>query len=149
MPVDPKPTWVDTVNKLAPSKVAPDALKKLGDAVDAAVTTKAQLTGIMGRWEHFRGQSVNSLRWSRNTMTIVEGGWHFTSMGSLDYLIRKVRGFAHTELVSETVDEQLAHCWTHGHDLAGDWFTQIDDLSVMPEWVNQRKFPAEWYRLRP
>jgi hypothetical protein len=110
---------------------------------------KMELTGVMGRWEHFRGQSVNSMRWSRNTLPIVEGGWHFTSMGDLEYLISKVRGFAHTELVSDHLDEQLAHCWTHGHDLADDWFTQLDDLSTLPKWAQDGKFPKDWYRLRP
>ena len=110
---------------------------------------KMEMTGIMGKWSHFRGQDVNSLRWSRDSMQRVEGGWHFTSMGDLDYLIRKVRGFAHTELVTDDVDDRLAHCWTHGHDLAGEWFTQFDDLSSMPAWVQQRKFPEDWYRLRP
>jgi hypothetical protein len=110
---------------------------------------KMELTGVAGRWRDMRGQSVNSLRWSRNTLPVITGGWHFTSMGDLEYLIRKVRGFAHTELVTAGVDEQLAHCWTYGHDLAGDWFTEITDLSVMPSWVQERKFPADWYRLRP
>lgn len=110
---------------------------------------KMELTGVMGRYEYFRGRSVNELRWARNTMPTVEGGWHFTSMGSLDYLIRKVRGFAHTELVTADVDERLAHCWTHGHDLAGDWFTELADLLMMPAWVKQKKFPKDWYRLRP
>lgn len=110
---------------------------------------KMELTGVMGKWEHLKGQDVDRVRWSRDSLPRVQGGWHFTSMGSLDYLIRKVRGFAHTELVTDGVDERLAHCWTYGHDLAGDHFTQIDDLSVMPDWVRQRKFPDEWYRLRP
>jgi hypothetical protein len=110
---------------------------------------KMELTGVMGRWSDFRGQSVNSVRWSRQTLPIVEGGWHFTSMGDLDYLIRKVRGFAHTELVSADLDDELAHCWTHGHDLADDWFTQLDDLSTLPKWAQDGKFPKDWYRLRP
>jgi len=60
-----------------------------------------------------------------------------------------VRGFSHTELVSERLDDELAHCWTHGHDLADDWFTQLDDLSTLPKWAQDGKFPKDWYRLRP
>lgn len=49
MPIDPEKTWIDTVNKIPPGKNAPDQLKKLSDAVDAAMTGKAQLTGILGK----------------------------------------------------------------------------------------------------
>lgn len=49
MAIDPPKTWIDTVNGLPPSKAAPKALADLASAVDACVTNKAQLTGIVGK----------------------------------------------------------------------------------------------------
>jgi hypothetical protein len=46
--IDPESAWIDHVNKLPPSKVAPAALQKLADAVDTGVSNKAELQGIVG-----------------------------------------------------------------------------------------------------
>jgi len=48
MPIDPENSWIETVNKLPPTKTAPEGFKALAKAVDACVTSKAQLTGIVG-----------------------------------------------------------------------------------------------------
>lgn len=113
---------------------------------------KHELTGIAGTYKFLRGKDLNAERWKRLEFRNVTGGHHFTSMGSLDYLIRKVRGFAHQELVSDSLDSELEHCWIYGHDLArvgGQYFTEIDFDDSFPKWVTDRRFPSEWYRKRP
>lgn len=113
---------------------------------------KHELTGIAGSWQFLKDKDLNAERWRRHNFRNVEGGHHFTSMGSLDYLIRKVRGFAHQELISDGLDEELAHCWTFGHDIqrqGGQYFSEIEFDDSFPKWVTERKFPSEWYRKRP
>lgn len=116
---------------------------------------KHEITGIAGRWKFLKGKDLNVQRWKRHNFREIIGGHHFTSMGSLDYLIRKVRGFAHQELVHDGLEEELAHCWIHGHDIekqGGQYFTEIDfedTWDSFPKWVTERKFPSEWYRKRP
>lgn len=48
MPIDPKDSWIQNVNKLPPANSLPEGAKKLADAVDGCVSGKAQLTGIVG-----------------------------------------------------------------------------------------------------
>jgi hypothetical protein len=113
---------------------------------------KHEVTGIAGRWKFLKGKDLNVERWKRHNFRGMTGGHHFTSMGSLDYLVRKVRGFAHQELVHDGLDEELAHCWIHGHDIdrqGGQYFEEIEFDDSFPKWVTERKFPSEWYRKRP
>jgi len=111
---------------------------------------KHELTGIAGLWKHFKDKDLNNERWRRNSFTSVTSGHHLTSMGSLDYLINKVRGFAHQELISSNLNEELKHCWTYGHDLANEHFTEITlESANYPEWIMEHKAPAGWYRKRP
>jgi hypothetical protein len=111
---------------------------------------KHELTGIAGLWEYLKNKDLNNERWRRNHFSIVTGGHHLTSMGSLEYLINKVRGFAHQELVSNDLNERLEHCWIHGHDLANDQFEEIElETAKYPKWILDKKAPAIWYRKRP
>ena len=111
---------------------------------------KYELTGVAGRWKNLYNLDLDKVRWQRNNMQAIINGWHLTSMGSLEYLIRKVRGFAHQELVFDEVDKALEHCWIHGHDLSMEWFDEIElEVANYPKWITDRKFPSEWYRKRP
>jgi hypothetical protein len=108
-----------------------------------------EVTGLTGEWQHFKHQDVNSMRWARESFPIINGGFHLTSMGDLDYLIRKVKGFAHQEYNTLGLEERLEHCWTYGHNLEGVSFTELPDLSHLPDWFGLKLLPAEWYRKRP
>lgn len=108
-----------------------------------------EVTGLTGEWQHFKGHNVDAMRWARESFPIINGGFHLTSMGDLDYLIRKVKGFAHQEYNRPGLEERLAHCWTYGHNLEGAQFTELPDLTHLPDWFGLELLPAEWYRRRP
>jgi hypothetical protein len=108
-----------------------------------------ELTGVSGLWKHFRGQDVDRMRWARPAYPKIRGGFHLTSMGDLDYLITKVKGFAHQEYNTPGLEDRLASCWTNGHNLEGVRFTELNDLSHLPDWFELRDLPEEWYRRRP
>lgn len=108
-----------------------------------------ELTGISGHWRHFKNQDVDKLRWARHAFPKINGGFHLTSMGDLDYLIKKVKGFAHQEYNTPGVEDRLTHCWTYGHNLEGVQFVEMSNLSHLPDWFEQKLLPEEWYRRRP
>ena len=107
-----------------------------------------EVTGLTGNWQHFKGQNVDAMRWARQSYPIINGGFHLTSMGDLDYLIKKVKGFAHQEYNQPGLEERLSDCWTNGHNLEGHKFTELPDLSHLPEWFSLNLLPSEWYRVR-
>ena len=108
-----------------------------------------EVTGLSGEWRHFKDKDVDAMRWARNSYPIINGGFHLTSMGNLDYLVRKVKGFAHQEYNKPGLEEKLKHCWTYGQNLEGITFTELPDLSHLPNWFQLELLPAEWYRTRP
>lgn len=108
-----------------------------------------EVTGLSGEWRHFKDKDVDAMRWARNSYPIIDGGFHLTSMGNLDYLVRKVKGFAHQEYNKPGLEEKLKHCWTYGHNLEGEAFTELPNLSHLPDWFQLELLPDEWYRRRP
>jgi hypothetical protein len=108
-----------------------------------------EVTGLSGKWRHLKDKDVDAMRWARNFYPIIDGGFHLTSMGNLDYLVRKVKGFAHQEYNTPGLEERLKHCWTYGHNLEGITFTELPDLLHLPNWFQLELLPAEWYRTRP
>ena len=108
-----------------------------------------EVTGLSGKWRHFKDKDVDAMRWARNSYPIIDGGFHLTSMGNLDYLVRKVKGFAHQEYNKPGLEEKLKHCWTYGHNLEGEAFTELPNLSHLPDWFQLELLPDEWYRRRP
>ena len=91
---------------------------------------------------------MDAMRWARDSYPKIAGGFHLTSMGNLDYLIRKVKGFAHQEYNKEGLENALAHCWAYGHNLEGASFTELPDLSHLPDWFALELLPTDWYRRR-
>lgn len=114
---------------------------------------KNELTGFVGRYKDLHNCDLNNLRWQRQSLPKIQNGWHLTSMGTLDYLIKKVRGFAHQELIFDELDKELEHCWTYGHDLSrvsSDVFKEIElEEANYPQWILDKKAPEIWYRKRP
>lgn len=114
---------------------------------------KYELTGFAAKYKNLHEKDLNDLRWQRNQYPRIKNGWHLTSMGTLDYLIRKVRGFAHQELIFDKLNQELEHCWIYGHDLArvsSDIFLEIElEEANYPKWILDKKAPEIWYRKRP
>ena len=61
------------------------------------------------------------------------------------YLLKKMKGYAHSEFNIDGIEEQLLDQWTTGH-FYGEQFTEVDFDETTPEWVSGYKFPKDWYR---
>jgi hypothetical protein len=110
---------------------------------------KHEMNGVVGRWGHIKSTDLDYLRRSmRHTFPQISGGQHYTSMGTYEHLLRKMKGFAHTEFTRDGMDEVLLDCWTNGH-FYGENFQEIEFDENTPAWVKEFKFPKIWYRTRP
>lgn len=110
---------------------------------------KHELNGVIGRWGYIKNTNLDYLRrMMRQTFPQLSGGQHFTSMGSFDDLLRKMKGFAHSEFNTDGMEKTLLDCWTNGH-FYGERFQEIEFDDETPAWVKEFCFPKNWYRRRP
>ena len=58
MPIDPESSWIDTVNNIEPVTAPPAGVKNIVDAIDAAVSSKAGLQGLVGSPPQFTFQKA-------------------------------------------------------------------------------------------
>lgn len=73
-----------------------------------------ELTGLSGSWANIKNEDIPSLRWKREFLPCVEGGYHLSSFMTLELLIEKWQHISHQELVRPNMEEWLRHCWYNG-----------------------------------
>jgi beta-1,4-mannosyl-glycoprotein beta-1,4-N-acetylglucosaminyltransferase len=110
---------------------------------------KQELTGIAGPYSFFRGKDVDKMRWQRHTYRIEKNGFHWTSMGDADYVIKKINSFAHQELKIQDWEDRVRHCWKNGIDFLTDIpMDEVEHTEEYPEWIRFKKAPPTWYHKR-
>lgn len=109
---------------------------------------KREQTGVLCRWGFLKGKDMDFVRrHQRHTFPEVMGSHHYTSIGSYEYLVDKMTGYAHSEFNVDGIREQLLDQWVNGH-FYGETFTEVDFDESTPNYVSRMMFPAEWYRKR-
>lgn len=109
---------------------------------------KREQTGVISKWGSIKGKDVDEVRrHRRHTFPEVFDSFHYTSMGSYEYLLNKMKGYAHSEFNVQGIDGQLLDQWTNGH-FYGEIFEEVDFDESTPEYVRNYMFPKEWYRKR-
>lgn len=73
-----------------------------------------ELTGLSGRWANLKNEDIASLRWKRESLPCVEGGYHLSSFMTLEALIEKWENISHQELVRPNWEDWLRNCWHNG-----------------------------------
>ena len=107
---------------------------------------KREQTGVISQWDFIKGKDVDEVRrHQRHTFPEVFDSFHYTSMGSYEYLLNKMKGYAHSEFNVEGIDEQLYDQWANGH-FYGERFVEVDFDETTPKWVSEHRFPKEWYK---
>lgn len=110
---------------------------------------KDELTGFGAQYQHIKYNDINAMRWARNSYRAIDNGWHWTSLGSLEYHLQKLRSFSHTELLVENWVERATNCWKNGIDfLTGEYYSEIEIDNNYPKWILEKQAPANWYRKR-
>ncbi len=90
-------------------------------------------------------KNLNDLR-ADHSNVLEDGGWHFTNMGGLEQLKKKIEAYDHQEMINDDVREKLQERMERGEDYLGrsrDWqgnpFDFWIDDSDLPEYVKTNK----------
>ena len=106
-----------------------------------------ELTGLSGLLGDLNGQDVADLRARRNTLPIIQGGWHLSSFMDEDRLKAKWAGFSHQELVRNNMGDWVSECWREGKAVEnGVPMLEQDGFGDIPEAVLEG--PSYWLRGR-
>lgn len=67
------------------------------------------------------------------------GGWHFTSMGGLEELRRKIESYDHQEINTAEIHGKLEERYAKGQDFLGRDFKMTTDESQWPEYLKENR----------
>lgn len=105
---------------------------------------------IVGKWKTIKTNTLNHWR-ATHTNVLENGGWHFTNMGGLDQILKKLDSYDHQEANIPWVRENLKARLENGEDYLGrtqDWtgkpFKMWVDDSELPEYILKNK--DEWIK---
>lgn len=100
---------------------------------------------IMGKYKDIIVRGLNDLR-AKPYIITMQGGWHFTNMGGVEQIIKKIEAYDHQEYNNVGVRNQLAERMARGDDYVGrerDWqgkpFRFWLDESEWPEYLKIHK----------
>lgn len=105
---------------------------------------------IVGKWGTIKTKDLAYWR-ATHTNEIPNAGWHFTSMGGLDEIKRKLESYDHQEYNTDEVKDSLGMAMKYGDDYVGravDWegkpFVMQLDESELPSYIisNKEKYVA-------
>lgn len=83
-----------------------------------------------------------------NVMIIKDGGWHFSYMGGLDAIVRKIEAFAHTEYNKDEYKDlsYLKAKIEAGEDIFGRSYKYqfVETDTILPQYINENKEKYEY-----
>jgi hypothetical protein len=140
----PDPTLIRSSNRLSVWKMAKYQMS-------LRWFQRHEETGISAPWRDVKNADIAQVRRERERLPRIDGGLHLSSFGTVDDLMRKWLGFAHTEFVRPDMKEWVAHCWDNGVAIeSGSMLDELAELSVsLPNYFLDGKAPDYWYRTRP
>lgn len=81
---------------------------------------------------------LNQIR-QKAKLALPNGGWHFTNMGGLDELRRKINSYDHQEINTKETHAMLEERFNKGEDFLGRDYTTSIDESQWPAYLTQNK----------
>ena len=93
---------------------------------------------IISKYSNFGYYTPQEMRDKRNEFdALLNGGWHFSFLGGIDSIRKKIESFAHTEFNKDDYksDEHILDCIKNGKDVfkrEGVYFKLEEDLRVFP-----------------
>ena len=139
--------WIDFNNLVMP--VEPTAFNMKKFLFSVHWYQKNELTGFGAQYGFIKDNEINTMRWSRDLYNRINNGWHWTSLGTLEYHLKKLQSFSHTELLVAGWQERAINSWTNGIDfLTSEYYQEIEIQEDYPDWIKERKAPTTWYRKR-
>lgn len=106
---------------------------------------------IVGRYGAMKDKNFNHLR-ATHTNVLDDGGWHFTNMGGVEQIKKKLGAYDHQEFNNEDVKSQIEGRMERGEDYVGrgrDWrgvpFEFHVDEVDLPQYLKDNK--EKWLHL--
>jgi len=105
---------------------------------------------IVGKWGVVKTNYLAHWR-ATHTYVVKEGGWHFTNMGGVEQIIKKLEAYDHQEYNTEYVKEDVEYRMSNGEDYVGRFtdsegkpFSFNIDESELPSYTlsNKQKYVA-------
>jgi beta-1,4-mannosyl-glycoprotein beta-1,4-N-acetylglucosaminyltransferase len=100
---------------------------------------------IVSKYKNIKNGSFNEFR-AKHINELNDGGWHFTNMGGLDQIIKKLESYDHQEFNNDYIKSQLKNRIENGQDYVGryyDWlgnpFTFKIDEQDLPKFLIENK----------
>lgn len=101
---------------------------------------------IMTRYKYLKDESLNHLKTAAvKTPHIL--GWHFTSMGGINELKRKIESYGHQEFNTDEIKNGLEHRLSTGQDFIGRDFRYTLDESEWPSFLKKPENRAKYKHL--
>lgn len=100
---------------------------------------------IVTKWKNLKNGCLNDMR--ANPINILEdGGWHFTNLGGLDEVKRKIGDYDHQEVNVPWVTDGLAERLELNVDFLGRGFQFWTDDSQLPQYLldNKERYADLW-----
>ncbi len=103
-------------------------------------------TGVSGLWGEVKNLDMARVRWAREQLPRIVGGYHLSSFLEVEDLLEKWNGFSHQEFQRDDMPAWIAYCWAEG--VAIETGEPLREMSL--EKISQRLLdgPAFWSRTR-
>jgi len=101
---------------------------------------------VVGKYKDFKGKCLNHIRSTDHYKTDEYGGWHFTSMGGLEEVKRKLSdSYTRESYWTEQVENLLQTNFDLLNDFLGRGFVYTKDESDLPRYILNNK--TKWKKL--
>lgn len=102
---------------------------------------------IVTKWKNLKGRCLNDMRANPVEEDILEdGGWHFTNLGGLEAVIKKIESYDHQEVNIPWVKNGMKERMQLNEDFLGRGFKFWVDESQLPTYLleNKEAYPHLW-----
>lgn len=92
---------------------------------------------IVSRYKNVKNSNFNYLR-ANHVNEIGDGGWHFTNMGGVDQILKKIEAYDHQEFNNEYTKSQIKYRLDNNIDYVGrsnDWLGKPFHFQVQDEFL--------------
>lgn len=96
---------------------------------------------IVSKYKNIKDGSFNFFR-ANHINELEDGGWHFTNMGGVEQIIKKLDAYDHQEFNNDFIKSKLSERMSNGQDYVGrrcDWlgtpFSFKTDSSELPKYI--------------
>lgn len=100
---------------------------------------------VVTKYKNLRNGSLNDMR-AHPEHILQNGGWHFTNMGGIDEIRRKVQSYDHQEYNNFRTKMRLSSRLERNEDYLGRDFKMWKDETDLPEYIiaNKEKYKRLW-----